>query len=81
MVPDACLSILGRPPLDKVGFLPERHHVHEVEWILRAIVCLGISQRREQAVGDEFNVLVHELGIQADQVHGHGILERCVGGE
>ena len=69
------LGVVRHPLLEKVGLALQRNHVHKVKRIL-GIVHLGVSERYQQAVSNELDVLVHELSIHADQVHGQGVFGR-----
>lgn len=48
--------------LEKVGLSLERDHLHEVEGVGRSPVLL-VSERDEESIGDELDVLAHESTV------------------
>lgn len=64
--------VFGDTLLEEVGLALERDHVHEVEWIAD-IVVLRAAKSNEEAIGDELNVLAHELSIHANETDGESI--------
>ena len=51
----------------------KRDLLHEVKRI-GCVVLLGYPEGLQQPVGNKFNVLRHELGVHADELHG-----QCIG--
>jgi len=62
----AVLLVLPDPLLEKVGLALQRQHLHPVERV-GGLVVLVRAQRDEEAVGDELDVLGHQVAVHADQ--------------
>ena len=69
---DVCLGVIRDPFLEEIRFALQGDHVHEIEWI-RDIVALIIAKGDKEAVGDEFDVLAHQLRIHANKSDGESI--------
>ena len=69
---NASLGVIRHTLLEEVGLALKRDHVHEVEGV-GSIVNLLIAKSNEQTVGNELDVLAHELGIHADEGDGESI--------
>jgi hypothetical protein len=52
--------------LEEVGLAGQGDVLHEVEGIGR-VVNLDVAESEQQTVGDEFNVLAHEVGVHAKE--------------
>ena len=60
------LLIIADAFLEEIGLAGQGDGLHEVERVGRFIVFL-IPEREEQTVGHEFDVLLHEIGVHAQQ--------------
>ena len=69
---DSSLGVIRHTLLEEVCLALERDHIHEVKGV-RHIVYLVIAEGHEESVGDEFDVLTHELGVHADEANREGI--------
>ena len=69
---DTSFRVFRDTLLEEVGLALERDHVHEVEGV-GGVVDLVIAQRYKQTVGNELDVLAHELSIHADEADGKSI--------
>ena len=76
-VVDACLGVFRHALLKEVGLALKRNHVHEVEGI-GSIVDLLIAKSNEQTVGNELDVLAHELGVHTDEGDGESISQELL---
>jgi hypothetical protein len=59
MIPTGTKGERRRLTLEEVRLALERDHVHEVEGV-RDLVELLVSERDEESIGDELDVLAHE---------------------
>ena len=69
---DARLGVCRYSRFEKVGLALEGNHLHKVEGV-GDVPNLVVAEGDEQAVGDEFNVLAHELRVHADERDGEGV--------
>eukprot|EP00760_Papus_ankaliazontas_P038938 PhM_4_TR9425/c0_g1_i1/m.5804 len=76
-VKDPCLLIVAHTLLEEVGLSLQRDHLHEVERV-RCVVHLFVSERDHEAVGDELNVLRHELAVHPDQSHRERVADKLL---
>lgn len=74
---DTGLCVVADPLLEEVCLPLERDHVHEIERV-HHVVDLFVPERHEQAIGDEFNVLIHQDGIHADQRAREGVCQKLL---
>ena len=74
---NASLGIIRYTLLEEVGLALKRDHVHEVERVGN-IVDLLIAKSNEQTVGNELNILAHELGVHADEGDREGITQELL---
>ena len=58
--------VVAHPFLEEVGFARERDALHEVERVAHVVV-FRIAEGEEETVGDEFDVLLHQSGVHAQQ--------------
>ena len=58
--------------LEEIGLAGQGDGLHKVKRVGRFIVFL-IAEREEQAVGHELDVLLHEVGVHAQQRAGQGL--------
>ena len=58
--------VIAHSFLEEVGLARERDALHEVERVGH-VVEFGIAEGDEESIGDEFNVLLHQGGIHAEQ--------------
>lgn len=69
---DARFRVGRHTRLEEVGFTLQRNVLHEVERV-GIVVHLVVSERDEQSIGDESNVLAHELFVHAYERDGQSI--------
>lgn len=74
---DAGLLVVTNTLLEEVGLATEGDVLHEVEGV-GGPVDLLVSEGDEQPVGDEFNVLLHEVRVHAEQGTGEGLSEELL---
>ena len=74
---NACLGVFRHTLLEEVGLALKRNHIHKVEGI-GGIVDLLIAKSDEQTIGDELDVLTHELGVHADEGDGESISQELL---
>lgn len=65
---NVCFGVIRRSFLKKVGLSLQRDHVHKVEGVT-GIVHLGVSERFQQVISNELDVLTHEPGVHSYQSH------------
>jgi len=65
---DSSLGVIRHTLLEEVGLALERNHIHEVEGV-RHIIYLVVAEGHKESVGDEFDVLAHELGVHPDEAN------------
>jgi hypothetical protein len=70
----ARLGVGRHPRLEKVGLPLQRNVLHKVKRI-RVVVDLFVAEGDEQSIGDESDVLAHELFVHADQGTWQGVGE------
>jgi hypothetical protein len=63
---DTSLLVITNTLLEEVGLASEGNVLHEIEGVGRLIELL-VSERKEQTIGDELNVLLHEVGVHAKE--------------
>ena len=68
----ARLLIIADAFLKEIGLAGQGNGLHKVERVSRLIVFL-IPEREEQTVGHELDILLHEIGIHAQQRAGQGL--------
>lgn len=76
-VHDTGLLVLADALLEEVGLAAERDVLHEVEGVGGAVV-LVIAEGEQQAVGDELDVLLHQVGVHAEQAAGEGLRQELL---
>jgi hypothetical protein len=62
---DICSRVFGDSFFEEIGFAREGDHIHEIEGVC-GLIHFFISERDEETVSDEFNVLAHERGVHSD---------------
>ena len=62
----ARLLIIADAFLEEIGLAGQGDGLHKIERVGRFVVFL-VPEREEQAVGHEFDVLLHEIGVHAQQ--------------
>ena len=68
----ARLLVVAHPLLEEVGLARERDVLHEVEGV-GGVEEFAVAECKEQAIGDELDVLVHEVGVHAEQCTRQGV--------
>ena len=63
---DTGLLVVTDALLEEVGLASQGNVLHEVEWVGRLVVLL-IAERQEQTISDELNILLHEVGVHAEE--------------
>jgi hypothetical protein len=66
---DTSLLVVGNALLEEVGLSCQGDVLHEVKWVGRLVVLL-VTEGEQQPVGDELNVLLHQVGVHAEQRTG-----------
>ena len=66
------LLVIADAFLKEIGLAGQGDGLHEVERVGRFIVFL-VAEREEQAIGHELDVLLHEIGVHAQQRAGQGL--------
>lgn len=66
------LLIIADALLEEIGLAGQRNGLHKVERVRRLIVFL-VPEREEQPIGHELDVLLHEVGVHAQQRAGQGL--------
>lgn len=74
---DTGLLVVTDTLLEEVGLASERDVVHEVEGVGGVVVFL-VSKRHQQTVGNELDVLAHELGVHTKESDGEGIRQELL---
>jgi hypothetical protein len=69
---DSSLGVIRHTLLEEVGLALERDHIHKVEGV-RHVVYLVVSESHKESVGNELDILAHELGVHADESNRKGI--------
>lgn len=72
---DTSLLVVADALLEEVSLTGQGDVLHEVEWVGRFVELL-VAERKKQPVGDELNVLLHQVGVHAEQRTG-----KCLGQE
>lgn len=63
---DTSLLVVGDALLEEVGLSGQGDVLHEVEGVGRLVELL-VTEGKQQPVGDELNVLLHQVGVHAEQ--------------
>lgn len=63
---DAGFLVVADALLEEVGLAGQRDGFHKVERVGRFVEFL-VPERQEETVGDELDVLFHEVGVHAEQ--------------
>ena len=66
---DTGLLVVGDTLLEEVGLASKGDVLHEVEGVAD-LVHLLVTERQEQAVGNELDVLLHQVGVHAEESTG-----------
>lgn len=74
---DTSLLVVSNTLLEKVGLASQRDVLHEVEWV-GALVVLLVAEGEEKTISDELNVLLHEVGVHAEESTWKGISEELL---
>ena len=68
----ARLLVIADAFLEEIGLAGQGDGLHKVERVGHFIIFL-ITQREEQTIGHELNILLHEIGIHAQQRARQGL--------
>jgi len=63
---DTGLLVITDTLLEEVGLACQRDVLHKVEWVSSIVVLLN-AKSEEKTVGDELDVLAHELGVHTEK--------------
>ena len=66
------LGVVGYTLLEEISLALERDHIHKVEGV-RRVVQFVVAKSHEESIGDELDVLTHELSVHTDEGNGEGI--------
>jgi hypothetical protein len=66
--------VIGHTLLKEVGLAAKRNVLHKVEGV-SGLVDLLVTESDKQSVSDELNVLLHEVGVHAEQSTGESLSE------
>lgn len=69
---DTGFLIIADALFKEIGLAGQGDGLHEVEGISR-IVEFRVAEGDQQPIGDEFNVLLHQRGVHAQQRAGQGL--------
>jgi hypothetical protein len=64
--------VIGDTLLEEVGLAAEGDVLHEVKGI-RGLVHFLVSESDQQTISDKFNVLLHQVGVHAEQSTGKSL--------
>ena len=65
-VQDTGLLVFTDTLLEEVGLAPQGDVLHEVEGVGR-LVDLLVAESHEETIGDELDVLLHQVGVHAEK--------------
>lgn len=71
-VHDTSLLVVGDALLEEVGLATERNVLHEVKGVGR-LVDLLVAESDKQTVGNKLDVLLHQVGVHAEQGAGESL--------
>ena len=74
---DTSLLVVTDTLLEEVGLTSQRDRLHEVEGV-GGVEVLLVAKIDQETVGDELNVLAHELGVHAEQSTGESISQELL---
>jgi hypothetical protein len=63
---DACFLVVTNSFLEEVGLASEGDILHEIEWVGDLVVLL-VSESNQEAISDEFDILLHKICIHAQE--------------
>ena len=69
---DACLLVVTDTLLEEVGLASKGDILHEVEGVGRLVVLL-VSEGEQEAISNEFDILLHEVRVHAQESAGKGL--------
>ena len=69
---DARFLVVANALLEEIGLPGQRDRLHEVKGI-GGVIVLAISQREQQAISNEFDILLHKRRVHAQQRARQGI--------
>jgi hypothetical protein len=69
---DVRFGIIGNTLLEEVGLALQGDHIHEIEWVCH-VISLLVAKRDQQPVGNELDILAHEICVHADELDGKGV--------
>ena len=74
---DTSLLVITHSLLEEVGLARQRDVLHEVEWV-GSFVILLVAKSKKQTISHELDVLVHELGVHAEQSTGQSFSQELL---
>jgi len=74
---DTSLLVVTNTLLEEVGLASQGDGLHEVEGV-RGIVVLLVAEGDQQTVGDELDVLAHQLGIHTKEGAGQSVRQELL---